>query len=151
TWTVLNGEPTITAISNQASPAGLPVSLQVSATDPEGQGLAFGASGLPPGLGINPGTGLIAGIPEGHESPYAATLLGQDPAAYWRLNEVSGNVVHDLTGHILNGQAERNLSVMGVPTYRTASALPDGDAAMSGWSSGTYLTAAPAAWQNSQH
>jgi YVTN family beta-propeller protein len=40
-----------------------PASLQLTATDPNGDALGFGASGLPPGLSLNAGTGLISGTP----------------------------------------------------------------------------------------
>jgi hypothetical protein len=40
-----------------------PISIQISATDPEGQALTYTATGLPPGLSINPSTGLISGTP----------------------------------------------------------------------------------------
>lgn len=47
-----------------ASQTGTPVNLQVTATDSaKGQVLSWTANGLPPGLSINPGTGLISGTP----------------------------------------------------------------------------------------
>ena len=60
---VLN--PAITPVlvnpGNQAELVGQAVSLQLSATDPNGDALGYGASGLPPGLSINGTTGLISG------------------------------------------------------------------------------------------
>lgn len=41
---------------------GTPVSLQLSATDPEGQAVVFSATGAPSGLALSP-TGLISGAP----------------------------------------------------------------------------------------
>jgi YVTN family beta-propeller protein len=55
--------PVLAAPAPQASVQGSAVSLQLSATDPNGDVLAYSASGLPPGLAINPATGLIAGVP----------------------------------------------------------------------------------------
>jgi YVTN family beta-propeller protein len=47
----------------QSGEAGTPESLQLSATDPNGDTLTYGASGLPPGLSVNPVTGAINGTP----------------------------------------------------------------------------------------
>jgi len=56
----VNLAPTITAIGNQTSVRGQSASLQVQASDPEGQAISYSASGLPLGLSIN-ATGLISG------------------------------------------------------------------------------------------
>lgn len=48
---------------NQTSRAGQGVSLAVHATDSGGAGVGYAASGLPAGLGINPGNGVISGAP----------------------------------------------------------------------------------------
>jgi|SoiMethySBSTD1v2_1073268.scaffolds.fasta_scaffold00238_38 putative Ig domain-containing protein/glucodextranase-like protein len=48
---------------NQTSVVGQPTSLQLHATDSSGGALTFGASGLPEGLAINTGSGLIFGTP----------------------------------------------------------------------------------------
>ncbi len=47
----------------QSGQAGAPVSLQLSATDPNGDLLSYAASGLPPGVFVNATTGLITGTP----------------------------------------------------------------------------------------
>jgi len=54
--------PVVTNPGPQISSEGDAVSLQIMASDPDGQPLTFSASGLPPGLSINPSTGLIGGI-----------------------------------------------------------------------------------------
>jgi phospholipase C len=55
---------TVTNPGNQTGVIRTPVSLQIQATDSApGQTLAFTATGLPPGLAINPSTGLISGTP----------------------------------------------------------------------------------------
>jgi DNA-binding beta-propeller fold protein YncE/regulation of enolase protein 1 (concanavalin A-like superfamily) len=53
--------PVIAAIPAQSSPRGFPATLQISATDPQGKALAYSATGLPAGLSISPGAGLISG------------------------------------------------------------------------------------------
>jgi len=55
--------PTLTPPGNRSGPAGTPVSLQLQATDPNLDELGYGASGLPPGLAVDPLSGLISGTP----------------------------------------------------------------------------------------
>ncbi len=55
--------PNLANPGNQSGQAGTAVTLQLSATDPNGDSLTYGASGLPPGLGINATTGAITGTP----------------------------------------------------------------------------------------
>ena len=47
----------------QSGEAGTAVTLQLSATDPNGDTITYGASGLPPGLFVNATTGAITGTP----------------------------------------------------------------------------------------
>lgn len=54
--------PTITFPGNQASAEGGTVSLPIAAIDPLGRPLTFAAVGLPAGLTIDPGTGVISGV-----------------------------------------------------------------------------------------
>jgi Putative Ig domain/IPT/TIG domain/F5/8 type C domain/NedA-like, galactose-binding domain len=61
TFTV-NRPPALTAVGNQSSLTSTAVSLQLTATDPDGNALTYGASGLPASLGVNPSTGLISGM-----------------------------------------------------------------------------------------
>jgi YVTN family beta-propeller protein len=55
--------PSLGNPGNQTGQFGTPVALQLSATDPNGDTLSYGASGLPPGLSINGVTGMISGTP----------------------------------------------------------------------------------------
>jgi YVTN family beta-propeller protein len=55
--------PSLVSPGNQSAQAGTPVQLQLSATDPNGDAIGYGASGLPPGLSVNSASGLIAGTP----------------------------------------------------------------------------------------
>ena len=56
------------------------VSLAPAVTDPDGDVLTFSATGLPPGLSINPITGVISGTPSTTVgSPFTVTLTATDP------------------------------------------------------------------------
>ena len=63
TWTVSNTNraPTITNPGHQATTVGDAVNFQVEATDPDGDTLTYGATGLPATLTISSTTGLITG------------------------------------------------------------------------------------------
>lgn len=57
--------PVLANPGTQSGQAGTPVSLQLSATDPNGDLLSYAASGLPPGVFVNAASGLITGAPTG--------------------------------------------------------------------------------------
>ena len=55
--------PTLLNPGSRTNALNVATSLQLSATDPNGDELTYAASGLPSGLSINPGTGSINGTP----------------------------------------------------------------------------------------
>ncbi|NIU67826.1 MAG: DUF11 domain-containing protein, partial [Actinobacteria bacterium] len=58
------------------------VSIAATATDPGGETLAYSATGLPPGIAIDPATGTVGGTIQytaAAGSPYAVTLTVTDP------------------------------------------------------------------------
>ena len=55
--------PTLNNPGDKTGIVGYATSLQLAATDPNGDDLGFGVSGLPPGLTLNPDSGLISGTP----------------------------------------------------------------------------------------
>ncbi|WP_329252232.1 M4 family metallopeptidase [Actinoallomurus sp. NBC_01490] len=57
------GSPSVTNPGNQTTTVGTAVSLQIQASDPNGQTLTYSATGLPAGLSVNASTGLISGTP----------------------------------------------------------------------------------------
>ena len=58
-----NVTPNLTNPGNQSGTVGTAVSLQVVATDADGDTLTYSAAGLPGGLAINAGSGRISGTP----------------------------------------------------------------------------------------
>ena len=80
TWTVtnVNAPPVLTAPANQTSLRSTSVSLQLSATDPDGTALTYSASGLPPGLNVNGSTGLISGTLSSTTGTYTVTAAVSD-------------------------------------------------------------------------
>ncbi len=59
-----NQTPSLAAVASQFSVVGAEVALQLDGTDADaGDTLTYSASGLPPGLALNPSTGLISGKP----------------------------------------------------------------------------------------
>jgi YVTN family beta-propeller protein len=59
----LPAPPVLTAPGNQTGVLGTAVTLQMQATDPNGDLLTWSATGLPTGLSISPSSGLISGTP----------------------------------------------------------------------------------------
>ena len=55
--------PVLANPGSQSGQVGTAVSLQLSATDPNGDAISYGATGLPPGVFVNAQTGAITGTP----------------------------------------------------------------------------------------
>jgi hypothetical protein len=60
---IANHNPVLTTVANQTGVVGTPLSVALSATDVDGDTIAYAASGLPTGLTINTTNGLISGTP----------------------------------------------------------------------------------------
>lgn len=72
-----NTPPTLQNPGPQSSVAGSGASLAMQASDADGDPLSYSASGLPPGLTINPSSGLISGTiaaNAANASPYAVSV-----------------------------------------------------------------------------
>ena len=83
TWTVsdTNRPPVITSPGNQNDAEGTAVTLALVAIDPDEDTLTYSAPGLPPGLSVDPGSGLVTGTPSftaAAGSPYSVTASVSD-------------------------------------------------------------------------
>jgi hypothetical protein len=83
TWTINDTPrpPVLSPIGSQTSNAGDAVSLQVSASQPDGDPLIYDYSGLPPGLTIDSDSGLISGTIDtsaASSAPYVVTVTATD-------------------------------------------------------------------------
>jgi hypothetical protein len=104
TWTISgeNRPPVVTNPGSQSSVEGAVISLQISASDPDGDALTYSATGLPAGLGINSSSGLISGtITAGASgsSPFSVTVRATDTGLLfdevvfsWTVSEKPQNV-----------------------------------------------------------
>ncbi len=59
-----NAPPVLTNPGPQTSEVGVPVNLQLTATDADNDSLSFSSPGLPAGLSLNPNSGRITGTPQ---------------------------------------------------------------------------------------
>ena len=73
------GAVTVTDPGPRTAVAGVPTTLQLRGTDTAGLALTWSATGLPPGLSLEPATGLVSGTPTLAGS-YATTVTATDPA-----------------------------------------------------------------------
>jgi hypothetical protein len=82
--TVVNTNPTFDQnLGNRSNAEGDVVALSAGASDPDGDALIYAATGLPPGLGTDGGTGSISGtIASGAagSSPYSVSITVRDGA-----------------------------------------------------------------------
>ncbi len=70
-----NDLPSVTNPGNQVNDINDTVDLLIGATDANGDTLTFSATGLPPGLSINPSTGRITGtLPQNSQGVYAISV-----------------------------------------------------------------------------
>ncbi len=84
--------PTLTSPGNRSTAAGTAVSLSLAAGDPNGDVLRYSASGLPAGLSIDSGSGLISGTPTA-PGTYGVTLAVSDG-----YNSTSAAITWTITG-----------------------------------------------------
>ena len=162
TWTVsdANGPPVITSPGNQSDAEGAAITLALVASDPDGDTLSYSATGLPPGLSVNAGTGDITGTVSFQTaaavggSPYAVTasvsdgVLNASTTFTWTVREAQGPVSLVLSrsevrfgatenGAITTGAQEVWVHVIGSDTLTWTATSSDSTAVQVSPSSGT--------------
>jgi len=106
-----NSPPVVTNPGTQSNGNGDSVSLQIQASDPDGDTLTYSAIGLPPGLSIGSNSGLISGTLGLNSETYAVFVSASDGSIstsvnfQWLVNvaEASGTV---LVANFMNGNNE---------------------------------------------
>jgi hypothetical protein len=71
-----NRSPVVNGPSDQSHLAGTVVSVPITAIDPDGQTLTYSAAGLPPGISIDPASGVMTGTVAG--GLYSVTVSASD-------------------------------------------------------------------------
>jgi hypothetical protein len=145
-WSVnnTNRAPEVLDPEDQSSAEGDGISLPIQSSDPDGDELSFAALGLPPGLDINPLSGIISGTisyTASISSPYAITISVSDdysPPAnteigfMWTVTDTNRSPIVANPGIQQNIEAELvDLQIQaddpeGDTLSYTASGLPDG-------------------------
>ena len=99
----VNRPPTLAAVANQTSAENATVSLQLVASDPDGDALTYSATGLPPSLTVNAATGLISGtVAPASAGVYSVTATASDASLAtsqtftWTVTPLSGTINIDL-------------------------------------------------------
>ncbi len=141
-WTVVNTnrDPVVSDPPTQTNAEGNTVSFTVGASDPDGQTLVWSAANLPPGLGINSGSGEIGGtLTFASAGTYAVTVTVTDPEGAddqttftWQVNNTNLGVTVNNPGDQSNAENETvSVFINGSdgdndPLTWTAGGLPDG-------------------------
>lgn len=131
-WTVSNTNraPVVTDPGNQASAEGAVVSLAIDAVDPDGDGLTWVGFGLPPGLAIDPVTGVITGtVPydASPSSPYATTIRVFDDPGLWTEVAFTWTVADTNRAPVVVDPGDRSNAEGDPVTFGIAGSDPDGD------------------------
>ncbi len=135
TVTGINDAPVSTPIAPQNDNDDEPVTLVVSGnfTDPDGDTLEFSATNLPPGLTIDPISGIISGTIDNSASvagPYAVTVTATDPSGattsqtfIWTVENPPPEATND-TGTVIE---DTTLTVPAATGLLANDSDPDGD------------------------
>lgn len=93
--------PTVTQPADQSTVSGTFASLQIQASDPNGDTLGYAAVGLPPGVALDPATGLISGTPN-TIGDYNVTVAASDgvnndsKAFIWHVTQVEALILNSV-------------------------------------------------------
>jgi hypothetical protein len=110
-WYVADNGIAITDPGTQSNAEGDSVSLPISATDPNGDSMAWSASGLPDGLSIDPNTGIISGtVSQGDAAnggAYSVTVYADDLDGYQGSTSFTWNISHTDTTPVVTNPGEQ--------------------------------------------
>ena len=91
TWAA-GSKVTVTAPATEKSWVGVPVDVKVTATDSGGAAVTYSAKGLPAGLSINAGTGVITGRPQRITAAVTAAVTATDGTGSFGTKILSGRL-----------------------------------------------------------
>jgi hypothetical protein len=107
--------------------------LTITATDPDGDPVTFSASGLPPGLSINPATGVISGTPT-DDGTFTVVVLASDGFATagassftWTVTPVGGTTTTTTSSTTTTVPSSTTTTVPGTTTTTTPGTPGEGD------------------------
>jgi len=133
TVTEVNAAPLVDPIADQSSGEGDAVSVQATATDPDlpAQAVTWSATGLPPGVTIDPSTGAMTGtITAGAVagSPYAVTVTATDPDGAATSTAFSWSVSPSNSAPVLSPVPDATIDEQDPYTVVAAATDPEGQA-----------------------
>ncbi len=121
--TLPNQAPVLVQPANQSTVRGTLASLQLQASDPDGNTLTYSASGLPLGLSINPVTGLISGTVSTNAAATSNVIVSASDGALSN----SKNFVWTTTGAVapapLTGTDVGSVRIAGSTSFNSASGV----------------------------
>jgi len=124
--------PTVTNPGAQTAAEASALSLQIQASNPDGETLTYAAVGLPAGLGIDPDTGIISGTPdysaaESGGGRYTTTVTVQDDAGH-AVSQMFQWTVTDVNAPPWIVAPRPAVNELGDPvSYQVHAGDPDGD------------------------
>jgi RHS repeat-associated protein len=130
-FTYTNHPPTVTNPGNQTNNEGDSVSLQVAATDPEGDPITYSASGLPAGLSIGSATGKITGTVLSSDAQtsggtYSVTVTATDDHSASASQTFTWSV-HDITTPTFGSAPPTQSGNVGIPVSALQVTATDAD------------------------
>ncbi|MBU1492463.1 MAG: putative Ig domain-containing protein, partial [Actinobacteria bacterium] len=117
-------------LGDRADAEGAVISLSSAATDPEGHGITYSATGLPPGLGIDTGSGLISGtiaLTAAPGSPYAVQVTATDDYGVASGDTFTWTITDTNEAPSVVNPGNRSNNENQIVTFVVAGSDPDGD------------------------